>query len=113
MLHNTNLFLSVFLSISLSLQVFVESLLCSGREENIRLAGQLVHCSAVSEDTPVSVAFRGKAHARVAYNRSAELVLDAAREYFNSSATLGDSCMNLARYDAQLSSWLFLWIVTL
>ncbi|XP_051954373.1 NBAS subunit of NRZ tethering complex [Xyrauchen texanus] len=79
------------------LQVFVESLLCSGQEENIRLAGQLVHCSAVSEDTPVSVAFRGKAHARVAYNCSVELVLAAAREYFNSSATLSDPCMMLAR----------------
>ncbi|KAA0708511.1 Neuroblastoma-amplified sequence [Triplophysa tibetana] len=78
-------------------QVFVESLLCSGREENIRLAGQLVQCSAVSEDTPVNVALRGKAHARVAYNRSVELVLDAGREYFNSSATLSDPCMNLAR----------------
>ncbi|XP_056125295.1 NBAS subunit of NRZ tethering complex isoform X1 [Rhinichthys klamathensis goyatoka] len=78
-------------------QVFVESLLCSGREENVHLAGQLMHCSAVSEDTPVSVSFRGKAHARVSYSRSVELVLAAAREYFNSSATLSDPCMNLAR----------------
>uniref|UniRef100_A0A8C2EEM5 NBAS subunit of NRZ tethering complex n=1 Tax=Cyprinus carpio TaxID=7962 RepID=A0A8C2EEM5_CYPCA len=76
-------------------QVFVESLLCSGREENIRLAGQLMHCSAVSEDTPVSVSLRGKAHARVSYSRSMELILAAAREYFNSSATLSDPCMNL------------------
>lgn len=83
----------------MSTQVFVESLLCSGREENVRLAGQLMHCSAVSEDTPVSVSFRGKAHARVSYSRSVELVLAAAREYFNSSATLSDPCMNLARYD--------------
>uniref|UniRef100_A0A672QJM4 Neuroblastoma-amplified sequence n=1 Tax=Sinocyclocheilus grahami TaxID=75366 RepID=A0A672QJM4_SINGR len=71
-------------------QVFVESLLCSGREENVRLAGQLMHCSAVSEDTPVSVSFRGKAHSRVSYSHSVELVLAAAREYFNSSATLSD-----------------------
>lgn len=61
-----------------------------------------MHCSAVSEDTPVSVAFRGKAHARVAYNRSVELVLAAAREYFNSSATLCDPCMTLARYDVHV-----------
>uniref|UniRef100_A0A673JYD9 Neuroblastoma-amplified sequence N-terminal domain-containing protein n=1 Tax=Sinocyclocheilus rhinocerous TaxID=307959 RepID=A0A673JYD9_9TELE len=78
-------------------QVFVESLLCSGREENVRLAGQLMHCSAGSEDTPVSISFRGKAHGRVSYSRSVELVLAAAREYFNSSATLSDPCMNLAR----------------
>ncbi|KAL0164778.1 hypothetical protein M9458_040531, partial [Cirrhinus mrigala] len=56
-----------------------------------------MHCSAVSEDTPVSVSFRGKAHARVSYSRSVELVLAAACEYFNSSATLSDPCMNLAR----------------
>uniref|UniRef100_A0A672QJL0 Neuroblastoma-amplified sequence n=1 Tax=Sinocyclocheilus grahami TaxID=75366 RepID=A0A672QJL0_SINGR len=73
------------------------NLLCSGREENVRLAGQLMHCSAVSEDTPVSVSFRGKAHSRVSYSHSVELVLAAAREYFNSSATLSDPCMNLAR----------------
>ncbi|XP_030627151.1 NBAS subunit of NRZ tethering complex [Chanos chanos] len=78
-------------------QVFVESLLCSGREENVRLAGQLMHCSAASEDIPVSLAFKGKAHARVGYGHSVELVLAAAREYFNSSATLSDPCMNLAR----------------
>uniref|UniRef100_A0A673JN30 Neuroblastoma-amplified sequence N-terminal domain-containing protein n=1 Tax=Sinocyclocheilus rhinocerous TaxID=307959 RepID=A0A673JN30_9TELE len=73
------------------------NLLCSGREENVRLAGQLMHCSAGSEDTPVSISFRGKAHGRVSYSRSVELVLAAAREYFNSSATLSDPCMNLAR----------------
>ncbi|XP_016150497.1 neuroblastoma-amplified sequence [Sinocyclocheilus grahami] len=85
-------------------QVFVESLLCSGREENVRLAGQLMHCSAVSEDTPVSVSFRGKAHSRVSYSHSVELVLAAAREYFNSSATLSDPCMNLARCAAVFGS---------
>lgn len=83
-------------------QVFVESLLCSSREENVRLAGQLMHCSGVSEDTPVSVSLRGKAHARVSYSRSVELVLAAAREYFNSSATLSDPCMSLARLCLQL-----------
>ncbi|XP_005160753.1 NBAS subunit of NRZ tethering complex isoform X1 [Danio rerio] len=83
-------------------QVFVESLLCSSREENVRLAGQLMHCSGVSEDTPVSVSLRGKAHARVSYSRSVELVLAAAREYFNSSATLSDPCMSLARSCLQL-----------
>ncbi|TRZ02417.1 hypothetical protein DNTS_034472, partial [Danionella cerebrum] len=83
-------------------QVFVESLLCSSREENVRLAGQLMHCSAVSEDTPVSVSLRGKAHSHVSYSRSVELVLAAAREYFNSSATLSDPCMNLARSCLQL-----------
>lgn len=91
----------------LSAQVFVESLLCSSREENVRLAGQLMHCSGVSEDTPVSVSLRAKAHGRVSYSRSVELVLAAAREYFNSSATLSDPCMSLARYDPLHSDFFF------
>ncbi|KAG7508827.1 neuroblastoma-amplified sequence [Solea senegalensis] len=84
-------------------QVFVESLLCSSRVENIRLAGQLMHCSKVSQDVPVSLSFRGKGYAlKVAYDNSVELVLASAREYFNSSTTLTDSCMGLARACLQL-----------
>ncbi|XP_028997310.1 NBAS subunit of NRZ tethering complex isoform X2 [Betta splendens] len=84
-------------------QVFVESLLCSSRVENVRLAGQLMHCSKVSQDVPVSLSFRGKGYAlKVAYNNSVELVLAAAREYFNSSTTLTDPCMGLARVCLQL-----------
>uniref|UniRef100_A0A665VUJ6 Neuroblastoma-amplified sequence N-terminal domain-containing protein n=1 Tax=Echeneis naucrates TaxID=173247 RepID=A0A665VUJ6_ECHNA len=67
-------------------QVFVESLLCSSRVENVRLAGQLMHCYAL----------------KVAYDSSVELVLAAAREYFNSSTTLTDPCMGLARVCLQL-----------
>ena len=56
------------------------------------------HCPQVSQDVPVSVSFRGKAQAlRVSYDRSVELVLAAAREYFNSSTALKDPCMDLAR----------------
>lgn len=52
----------------------------------------------VSEDVPVSLSFRGKGYAlKVAYDNSVELVLAAAREYFNSSTTLKDPCMGLAR----------------
>ncbi|KAM6906602.1 NBAS subunit of NRZ tethering complex isoform 2-T2 [Lycodopsis pacificus] len=84
-------------------QVFVESLLCSSRVENVRLAGQLMHCSKVSQDVPVSLSFRGKGCAlKVAYDNSLELVLAAAREYFNSSTTLTDPCMGLARSCLQL-----------
>uniref|UniRef100_A0AAY4BPR4 Sec39 domain-containing protein n=1 Tax=Denticeps clupeoides TaxID=299321 RepID=A0AAY4BPR4_9TELE len=85
-------------------EIFTESLLCSGRQDNIRLAGQLMHCSAVSQDTPISVSFRGKGHARVSYQRSVELVLEAAREYFNSSTTVRDPCMALAGTCLQLIS---------
>uniref|UniRef100_A0A8C6MDZ6 NBAS subunit of NRZ tethering complex n=1 Tax=Nothobranchius furzeri TaxID=105023 RepID=A0A8C6MDZ6_NOTFU len=81
-------------------QVFVESLLCSSRVENIRLAGQLMHCS---KDVPVSLSFRGKGYAlKVAYDNSVDLVLAASREYFNSSMALTDPCMNLARACLQL-----------
>lgn len=52
----------------------------------------------VSEDVPVSLSFRGKGYTlKVAYDSSVELVLAAAREYFNSSTTLKDPCMGLAR----------------
>uniref|UniRef100_A0A8C2ZSW2 NBAS subunit of NRZ tethering complex n=1 Tax=Cyclopterus lumpus TaxID=8103 RepID=A0A8C2ZSW2_CYCLU len=81
-------------------QVFVESLLCSSRVENVRLAGQLMHCS---KEVPGSLSFRGKGHGlKVAYDNSLELVLAAAREYFNSSTTLTDPCMGLARSCLQL-----------
>ncbi|KAJ4929301.1 hypothetical protein JOQ06_004911, partial [Pogonophryne albipinna] len=83
-------------------QVFVESLLCSSRVENVRLAGQLIHCSKVSQDVPVSLSFRGKGLLKVGYDNSLELVLAAAREYFNSSTTLTDPCMGLARACLQL-----------
>ncbi|KAF3702766.1 Neuroblastoma-amplified sequence Neuroblastoma-amplified gene protein -like protein [Channa argus] len=84
-------------------QVFVESLLCSSRVENVRLAGQLMHCSKFSQDVPVSLSFRGKGYGlKVAYDSSVELVLAAAREYFNSSTTLTDPCMGLARVCLQL-----------
>ncbi|CAL9692306.1 unnamed protein product [Knipowitschia caucasica] len=84
-------------------QVFVESLLCSSLVENVRLAGQLMHCSKVNQDVPVSLSFRGKGYAKkVPYNNSVELVLAAAREYFNSSTTLTDPCMHLARACLQL-----------
>ncbi|XP_015247730.1 PREDICTED: neuroblastoma-amplified sequence [Cyprinodon variegatus] len=84
-------------------QVFVESLLCSNRVENVRLAGQLMHCSKLSQDVPVSLSLRGKGYAlKVSYDSSVELVLAAAREYFNSSTTLTDPCMGLARACLQL-----------
>lgn len=77
----------------------------------LRLAGSRVPSSAltpliflllkrsqVSEDVPVSLSFRGKGYAlKVAYDSSVDLVLAAASEYFNSSATLKDPCMDLAR----------------
>ncbi|XP_053141424.1 NBAS subunit of NRZ tethering complex isoform X2 [Hemicordylus capensis] len=83
-------------------EIFTESLLCSSRLENIHLAGQMMHCSIWSIDPPVSVASKGKPQYRVCYEKSIELVLAASREYFNSSTSLTDPCMDLARSCLQL-----------
>uniref|UniRef100_A0A803V5S8 NBAS subunit of NRZ tethering complex n=1 Tax=Ficedula albicollis TaxID=59894 RepID=A0A803V5S8_FICAL len=81
-------------------EIFTESLLCSSSVDNIHLAGQMMHCSVWSVDLPSSS--KGKPQYRVSYARSIELVLAAGREYFNSSASLSDSCMELARCCLQL-----------
>ncbi|XP_014586788.2 NBAS subunit of NRZ tethering complex [Equus caballus] len=83
-------------------EIFTESLLCSSRLENIHLAGQMMHCSACSMNPPASVAHKGRTQYRVSYQKSIDLVLAASREYFNSSASLTDSCMGLARCCLQL-----------
>ncbi|XP_056420196.1 NBAS subunit of NRZ tethering complex isoform X2 [Hyla sarda] len=83
-------------------EIFAESLLCSGRHENIQLAGHMMHCNSTSVDLPVSISSKGKPQYRVNYEKSVELVLAASREYFNSSATLTDNCMDLARSCLQL-----------
>ncbi|XP_047378321.1 NBAS subunit of NRZ tethering complex [Sciurus carolinensis] len=83
-------------------EIFTESLLCSSRLENIHLAGQMMHCSACSVNSPVSMTQKGKIQYRVSYKKSIDLVLAASREYFNSSTNLTDSCMDLARCCLQL-----------
>ncbi|NWX96029.1 NBAS protein, partial [Nothoprocta ornata] len=81
-------------------EIFTESLLCSSSLDNIHLAGQMMHCSVWSAD-PLT-ASKGKPQYRVSYEKSIELVLAAGREYFNSSTSLTDSCMDLARCCLQL-----------
>ncbi|KAG2468231.1 NBAS protein, partial [Polypterus senegalus] len=70
--------------------------------ENIHLAGQMMNCNAVSVEPQGSMAFRSKVHSKVSYEKSVELVLAAASEYFNSSTSLTDDCMELARCCLQL-----------
>ncbi|GAB1297311.1 Neuroblastoma-amplified sequence [Apodemus speciosus] len=82
--------------------IFTESLLCSSRLENIHLAGQMMQCSACSDNLPAGAVQKGKPQYRVSYERSIDLVLAASREYFNSSTNLTDSCMDLARCCLQL-----------
>ncbi|XP_013359802.1 PREDICTED: neuroblastoma-amplified sequence isoform X2 [Chinchilla lanigera] len=83
-------------------EIFTESLLCSSRLENIQLAGQLMHCQAGSADPVASAAQKGRLQHRLGYEKSMHLVLTASREYFNSSTSLMDSCMDLARCCLQL-----------
>ncbi|GFN79688.1 neuroblastoma-amplified sequence-like [Plakobranchus ocellatus] len=78
-------------------EIFVESLMCSGRQDTIRLAGQMLERSSV-EPKPSRSSQRGAAGVdKVPYARAVELALSAAREYFDSSANLSDPCMDLAR----------------
>ncbi|ESP01249.1 hypothetical protein LOTGIDRAFT_212786 [Lottia gigantea] len=68
-------------------EIFVESLLCSSRLDNIKLAGELIE--QYNDDNRTTN--------RVQYKQAIQLTLSAAREYFNSSTNLMDSCMELAR----------------
>ncbi|XP_048209358.1 NBAS subunit of NRZ tethering complex [Perognathus longimembris pacificus] len=83
-------------------EIFIESLLCSSRLENIHLAGQMMHRTASSIDPPAVAHHKGRPQYRLSYCKSTDLVLAASREYFNSSTNLTDSCMDLARCCLQL-----------
>ncbi|XP_063110384.1 NBAS subunit of NRZ tethering complex isoform X3 [Cavia porcellus] len=83
-------------------EIFIESLLCSSRLENIQLAGQLMHCRTSSADAAAGVAQKGRLQYQLGPEKSMYLVLSASREYFNSSTSLMDSCMDLARCCLQL-----------
>jgi hypothetical protein len=76
-------------------EIFVESLMCSGRQETIHLAGQMLERNSV-ESKPNRAA-KGTGMDKVPYSKAVELVLSAAKEYFDSSANLSDPCMDLAR----------------
>jgi neuroblastoma-amplified sequence len=93
------------------LQIFVESLLCSGSVKNINLAGRMLECSAATAQNSNMPALKGKDgppdkdldldmvswESRVSYDRAVELVISASREYFDASATMDDPDMELAR----------------
>ena len=88
-------------------QIFVESLLTSGRHEDVTLAGKMIESSRQeasepdyslpSDDDDDDSALGGGGVDKVSYARAVELVLRAAREYFDSSASLADANMDLAR----------------
>ncbi|XP_077865799.1 NBAS subunit of NRZ tethering complex-like [Saccoglossus kowalevskii] len=72
-------------------------LLCSGRLENIKLAGDLMDRGMDELDGAGSSRLMMLNEIKVPYDRSVELVLNAAMEYFNSSSNLTDPCMELAK----------------
>ncbi len=82
------------------LKVFAESLLCSGQEANICLASQLLTLSGGSHRRPPPTQRLpvSSFNYRLSYEVSCELVLNAAKEYFNSAASLMDEDMDLARF---------------
>ncbi|XP_062511926.1 NBAS subunit of NRZ tethering complex-like isoform X2 [Corticium candelabrum] len=80
--------------------VFAESLLCCGRMQGIALAGSLLTSSA-KERPEISKLVRQEKEkgfaVRLSFEKSVELVLSAAREYFNSATSLKDRDMDLAK----------------
>ncbi|XP_041464544.1 neuroblastoma-amplified sequence-like [Lytechinus variegatus] len=81
-------------------EIFTESLLGSGSIANIRLAGEKLTKTRPEGSTLARPSV--KASSLIPYERSIDLVLSAAREYFNSSANLLDTTMELARSCLQL-----------
>lgn len=78
-------------------EIFVEALLCSGKLEIIGLAARMMECNSSNMPTsPIGLSYLIH-HKKLDYARAVKLVLAAAREYFNSSETPSDPCMNLAR----------------
>ncbi|ELT90143.1 hypothetical protein CAPTEDRAFT_162693 [Capitella teleta] len=68
-------------------EIFVESLLCSGSHKDISLAGKMLTSKSLDDFYS----------SKVSYERSVELILSSAREYFDSAASLTDASMDLAR----------------
>ena len=87
-------------------QIYTESLLCSGAESNIQLAASHLTLSSSSPDpqTGITEPVSGMEAAeqgtlfRLSHDVSVQLVVAAAKEYFNSAASLMDSEMDLARF---------------
>ena len=83
------------------LQIFTESLLCSGREANIHLASQVLTLTPspshstkqLGEEQRLSQGFTY----RLPYESSIQLVLKSSQEYFNSTSGFMDTDMDLAR----------------
>lgn len=92
----------------LPIQIYTESLLCSGEQSNIQLAASHLTLSpspsshhnetAVTEPAASMVTTEQGPQFRLSHSLSVQLVVGAAKEYFNSASSLMDSEMDLARY---------------
>lgn len=102
-------------------------MLCSGQEENIHLASQVLTLEPADHPTskqdlvskqsakwstgsPQRASAMRAFNFHLPYDVSCELVLSAAKEYFNSAGSLMDRDMDLARYvnplySTQLCYW--------
>ncbi|XP_022807104.1 neuroblastoma-amplified sequence-like isoform X1 [Stylophora pistillata] len=80
---------------SVCYEIYTETLLHSGRQECIQLAGQMICKTAMEDDYPEPT--NPVTGPRIKCSRGIELVLEASKEYFNSSADLTDKAMDLAR----------------
>lgn len=79
-------------------EIFLQSLLCSGQNETIALAGKMMQCSQKQRKERESIPFSNFIYwYKLPYARSVNLVLLAAQEHFNSSANVSDPCMALAK----------------
>ena len=76
-------------------QIYTETLLHSGRRECILLAGRMICKTVMEDDYPLPT--NPVSGPRIKCFKGTEFVLEAAKEYFNSSADLSDKVMDLAR----------------
>lgn len=95
----------------LIIQIFVESLLCSGSLKNISFAGRMLERGSIATQLPSASALNKKegtpdqdadldtvcAQSKVPLERAVELVISAAREYFDASTAMDDPDMELSR----------------
>ena len=90
------------------LQIFTESLLCSGREANIHLASQVLTLTPSLSHSTKQLGEEQRFSQGFTYclpcEPSIQLVLNAAQEYFNSASGFMDKDMDLARLGIYVSN---------
>ncbi|GFT32150.1 neuroblastoma-amplified sequence [Nephila pilipes] len=73
-------------------EIVLQSLLCSGKLENITFAGRMMQCNNKQRRQTI-----GPQSFKLPYVKSVDLVLAASQEYFNSSSDASDPCISLAK----------------